>query len=126
MFYEQDWVMKQIRLLVRFVARAVFKKDTAEYKALIEESLSGSDILHEELLHFLSRADICNAENYLFENLNTKSKSHLAVALDFYERLNAFSDEELENADFSREEVKDGLNNVLELFGLDFASEMFS
>ncbi len=125
MFYEQDWVMKQIKLLVRFVARAVFKKDTAEYKILIEESLSGSDILHRELMLFISRGEICKAENFLFDSLDTKSKSHLAVALDFYERLNMLSDEELEKANFSREEIKDGLNNTLELFGLDFASEMY-
>ena len=37
MFYEQDWVMKQIRILVMFVAKVVFGKDTAEYKKLIDE-----------------------------------------------------------------------------------------
>lgn len=125
MFYEQDWVMKQIRLLVRFVARAVFKKDTAEYKELIEESLAGTDILHRELMIFLEEGRICEAENHLFENIDKTEKSHLALALDFYERLNLLSDEELEKADFSREEVKEGLNNALGLFGLDFAKEMF-
>lgn len=126
MLYEQDWVMKQIKLLVRFVARAVFKKDTAEYKELIEESLAGTDILHRELLIFLEEGKICEAENYLFENIDKTGKSHLALALDFYERLNSFSDEELEKANFSREEVKEGLNEILQLFGLDFVKEMFS
>ena len=126
MFYEQDWVMKQIKLLVRFVARAVFKKDTAEYKELIEESLAGTDLLHKELLQFLSEGRICEAENFLFDNLDKSFQSHLALSLDFYERLNLLSDEELENGNFSREEIKDGLNNVLRLFGLDFVRDMFS
>ncbi len=126
MFYEQDWVMKQIKLLVRFVARAVFKKDTAEYKELIEESLAGTDLLHKELLQFLSEGRICEAENFLFQNLDESCKSHLALSLDFYERLNLMSDEELEKGNFSREEIKDGLNNVLRIFGLDFVRDMFS
>ncbi len=125
MFYEQDWVMKQIRLLARFVARAVFKKDTAEYKELIEESLAGTDILHRELMIFLEEGKICEAENYLFENIDSADKKYLALVLDFYEKLNLLSDEELEKAEFSREEVKEGLNNALELFGLDFVKEMF-
>lgn len=118
--------MKQIKLLVRFVAKAVFKKDTAEYKELVEESLAGTDILHRELMFFLEEGKICEAENHLFENIDKTVKGHLALALDFYERLNGLSDEELENANFSREEIKDGLNSVLELFGFDFAREMFS
>lgn len=126
MFYEQDWVMKQIRLLVRFVARAVFKKDTAEYKELIEESLAGTDLLHKELLQYLSEGRICEAENFLFDNIDNSFKSHLALSLDFYERLNLLSDEELEKGNFSREEIRDGLNNVLQLFGLDFVRDMFS
>ncbi|MBQ8503512.1 MAG: hypothetical protein IJ491_04450 [Clostridia bacterium] len=126
MFYEQDWVMRQIKLLVRFIARAVFKKDTAEYKELIEESIAGTDILHRELMLLVSEGRICEAENFLFDNLDKTMRGHLALALDFYERLNNLSDEELEQANFSREEIKDGLNNVLDLFGLDFAREMFS
>ncbi len=126
MFYEQDWVMKQIRLLVRFVARAVFKKDTAEYKELVEESLAGTDLLHRELTELVKQGKVCEAENLLFENLDKTFKCHLALALDFYERLNLLSDEELEKADFSREEIKEGLNTVLELFGMDFVKDMFN
>ena len=54
MFYEQDWLMKQIQILVRFIAKTVFKKDTDEFSEIIEKSASGADILYKELLVFPS------------------------------------------------------------------------
>ena len=123
MFYEQDWLMKQIQMLVRFIAKAVFKKDTDEFSELIEESASGADILYKELLAFLNEGEICKAENHLYDSIDYKSKYHLAIAVDFYSRLNSYSDEELERSNFSREEIKDGLRHITSLFGMNFADE---
>ncbi len=125
MFYEQDWLMKQIQILVRFIAKTVFKKDTDEFSEIIEKSASGADILYKELLVFLKNGEICKAENHLYDSIDVKSKHHLAVALDFYSRLNLLSDEELERADFSREEIKEGLKSITSLFGLDFTTDFF-
>ncbi|MBR3817031.1 MAG: hypothetical protein IKJ27_09940 [Clostridia bacterium] len=126
MFYEQDWLMKQIQMLVRFIGKAVFKKDTDEFTQIIEKSASGADILFKELLCMLAEGEICRAENHLFDSVDVKSKYHLAVALEFYSRLNMLSDDELEKADFSREEIKEGMVNITSLFGLDFTDEYFN
>lgn len=126
MFYEQDWLMKQIQILVRFIGKAVFKKDTDEFTQIIEKSASGADILFKELLCMLAEGEICRAENHLFDSVDVKSKYHLAVALEFYSRLNMLSDDELEKADFSREEIKEGMVNITSLFGLDFTDEYFN
>lgn len=125
MFYEQDWLMKQIQTLVRFIAKTVFKKDTDEFSEIIEKSASGADILYKELLVLLSEGEICRAENHLYDSVDTSSKYHLAVAMEFYSKLNLLSDEELEKADFSREEIKDGLKSITTLFGLDFTIDYF-
>ena len=126
MFYEQDWLCKQIQMLVRFVAKVVFGKDTAEYKFLIEESLTGTNALHRDIVNLLQKGDICQAENMLFDNIDPQNKEHLALAVDFYERVNNLSDEELERAFFSRSEIKDGIRNVMEMFGLGFSDEFLS
>ncbi len=125
MFYEQDWLMKQIQILVRFIAKTVFKKDTDDFSEIIERTASGVDILYKELRVFLEKGEICKAENHLYDSIDLKSRHHLAVAVEFYSVLNLLSDEELENADFSREEIKDGLKNITNLFGLTFASDFF-
>ena len=123
MFYEQDWLGKQIQMLVRFVARVVFGKDTAEYKYLIEESMSGTDTLHITLVQLIKQGEICRAENLLFENLDSGNKRHLALALDFYSRLNELDEDVLLADNFSRSEIRDGIRNVMEMFGLDFSDE---
>ena len=125
MFYEQDWLMKQIQMLVRFIARTLFGRDTDEFSEIIEKSSCGADILYKELLCMLREGEICKAENHLFDSVDTSSKYHLAVAVEFYSILNSYSDEVLEKADFSREEVKDGLKTITALFGLDFAGDFF-
>ncbi len=125
MFYEQDWLMKQIHMLVRFIAKTVFKKETDEFSEIIEKNASGADVLYKELLYMLREGEICKAENHLFDSADTSDKYHLAVALDFYSRLNLLSDEELEKADFSREEIKEGLKSITSLFGLDFTTDFF-
>ena len=123
MFYEQDWLGKQIQILVRFIAKAVFGKDTDEFTELIEKSASGADILYKELQIFLREGEICKAENHLYDSIDASDRHHLAVAVEFYSLLNRMSDEELEKGNFSREEIKDGLKNISSIFGIGFADE---
>lgn len=118
--------MKQIQILVRFIGKAVFKKDTDEFSEIIEKSASGADLLYKELLCMLGEGEICRAENHLFDSVDVKNKHHLAVALEFYSRLNLLSDEELEKGNFSREEIKEGMVTITSLFGLDFTDEFFN
>jgi hypothetical protein len=47
------------------------------------------------------------------------AKRRLAVACEFYQRLNALSDEALEEANFSREEINEGLVAVMKRYGLE-------
>ena len=126
MFYQQDWLGKQIQLLVRFVARVVFGKDTAEGAKLIEQSADGTDLLYRDIKKLLNEGRICQAENLLFDSIEPGNKNHLAVAIEFYSMLNDLSDEVLEGNSFSRSEIKDGIRAVMEMYGLDFTDEFLS
>ena len=59
---------------------------------------------------------INEAENWLFEMINPQEANHLTFAMDFYERLSKMSNAELEEHDFSKEEIIHRLNKVDELF----------
>ena len=117
--------MKQIQILVRFIAKTVFKRDTDDFSEIIEKGACGADLLHKELMQMLIRGEICKAENHLFDSIDTSSKYHLAVAMDFYTRLNLLADEELEAADFSREEIKEGIKSITVAYGMDFTTDYF-
>ncbi|MGI6005501.1 MAG: DUF6483 family protein, partial [Christensenellales bacterium] len=84
-----------------------------------KNDLSRGDLLHKELLALLGQGEINRAENLLFEQMEIGNMMHLMVALDFYERLGALSDRELEASDFSRQEIKSALEEIAMAYGLD-------
>jgi hypothetical protein len=108
MFFENDWIMRQINLLVQFVAHTVFRKDTVAYNIEDEDHLTDTDKLYRKLQELLKEDKICEAEDLLFDNY-ADTDAYLALALDFYLTVAKRSDEELERCNFSRQEVYDGI-----------------
>ncbi len=120
MIYQQDWIIKQIENMVQMIAKIIFKKDVVTYTVTNNEVNTGKDLLYTELLELLSSLKINQAENLLFNNIKTSDWDYLKIAMDFYTKLNKLSDEELAEADFSREEIKNGLEEILKMFGVLF------
>lgn len=118
MALKQDWILKQIDMLIQFVARLVFHKDTAAYKINDESNLSQTDLIHKKLTCLIKEEKFGDAEDFLFDNINESSIDYLEMSLDFYQRLNAITDTELEENDFSREEIEHGLRDILKKFNV--------
>lgn len=116
--YQQDWMMRQIGDMVKVIARIVFKKDTITYEITNSEISTDTDLLHKELIELLNLLKINEAEDLLFKNIKTDDLNYLKIAVDFYNRLNELSDEQLEKADFSRDEIKSGLEDISKKFGV--------
>jgi len=113
----EDYVMRQIDMAVRLIARLVFKKDTAEYKIVPDEA-AGCDILYLELMKLAGSGEINEAENLLFERSDINDLGFLEVAIAFYDKINNYGDAFLEISGYSREEAKEGLGGMCELFGV--------
>ncbi|HJA67474.1 MAG TPA: hypothetical protein H9955_14420 [Candidatus Mediterraneibacter cottocaccae] len=67
------------------------------------------------------------AENLLWEALEEKSADHLETGLAFYYHINEFEDEFLLANHYSRDEIRDGLRNMLREYEIDdsiFMSEL--
>lgn len=75
--------------------------------------------MYERIINLLNQLKINEAEDLLFENIDTKDLIYIKVAMDFYNRLNKLNDEELEMADFTREEIKSGLEDILKLYNIN-------
>lgn len=118
MSLKQDWILKQIDMLIQFVARLVFHKDNLTYEINDKTNLSHTDLIHEKLKLLLSNGKIGEAEDVLFDNIIENSIDSLELSLDFYQRLNSLTDKYLEENDFSRKEVEDGLRDVLKRFNI--------
>lgn len=118
MYFKNDWMMRQTDTLVRFLAKTVLKKDTPEYEPGGGENFSDGDLLHRQLLELLGKGRICTAEDLLYDRLDPADVRYLSLALDFYDRLNRLPDDELEDGGFSREEVGDGVRQIMRRFNI--------
>ncbi|WP_099468420.1 DUF6483 family protein [Konateibacter massiliensis] len=115
--FKEDYVMKMIHELVKTVLKLMFHIDNVDDTIVLENEAANE--LYKKLMGLTKEYKINDAENFLYENLDENNMEELKAALLFYEQLNYLSDDDLENADFSREEIKDGIQVVLERFGCE-------
>ena len=123
MGFQDDWMMRQIEMMTRFIANVVFKKNEEEIKYEIigniedTDSLTSTDKTYLELCALVKDGEIGQAEDLLFDNMEYSDK-YIELASDFYRRLNRMSDDELEAGGFSRDEVYDGYVEIMSLLGV--------
>ena len=117
MGFQDDWIMRQIDIIARFVANLAFNKNGIEYQPGTTEMLSETDELHFLLDRLIKEGEIGRAEDMLFDNLQFTDR-YIELATDFYQKLNRLSDKELEEGDFSRDEVYDGYIDILTRLGV--------
>ena len=122
MYFQKDWLMRQIEDMIRIIAKIYFGKDFSKYEIVDQTHMTETDVWYKTLLALVDQRRLGEAEDLLFDTIDTDNAHHMSVALDFYHTLNALSDEELEDADFAREEVRDGLKQICELFGIPAAA----
>ena len=118
MDFEQDYIMRQIKQMMQALAKIIFnKKEELEIgeSGTIAAGTGGEEI---DLFALADSGQINEAENLLYEYLDTSDLSQLKNAFAFYEHLNTYQNEFLEEHDYSREEVLDGIKNISREFGL--------
>jgi len=118
----KDWLSGQIDLLARGLAVMLFGKSAAR-EMVSEDEESGGLTISEDilLLHmlqkYISEGKINEAENLLFSSIEQNSSMNkLKTALNFYSQLDEKSDEFLQEHDFSRQEIYDGLAYVAGIY----------
>lgn len=118
---QNDWIMQQIEMITRFVAKVIFNKDDSQntfwYELEDSENLSETDKIYIKINSLLKENKLCEAEDILFENI-TFSDKYAELATDFYKRLNNLSNKELESCNFSRNEIYEGYIDILTQLGI--------
>lgn len=114
--YQQDWDMLNVEIVGKYIARRILYKDKISYEVSDELKPSQADLLYKKLKDLIMERRICEAENLLFQNLDTNNIEYLAIALDCYQSINQLTEVELEENDFSRQEINDGLNEIIHKF----------
>ena len=122
--FEQDYVMRLIKEMVRAILKLLFNIDTDSPSAELLEDAKEQQTL-DELLDMVDNGFINEAENKIYEITEEGKKSDLEMALLFYSYLNDKSDEFLEAHNYGRDEIKAGLKDITVRYGVDGFAEMF-
>ena len=119
MVYEQDYILRQIEILMQGIRRVFFgKREKGAAAFAVSGALPGA-LWYTRVLERLEAGDINGAENLLFALMDPAEPQGLLAALDFYNRLRRIPEERLLESGFSHAEVEQGLLDAAALYGLD-------
>ncbi len=119
MVYEQDYILRQIEILMQGIRRVFFgKREKGAAAFAVSGALPGA-LWYTRVLERLEAGDINGAENLLFALMDPGEPQGLLAALDFYNRLRRIPEERLLESGFSLAEVEQGLLDAAALYGLD-------
>lgn len=122
--FEQDYIMRLIKEMVRILLKMLFHIDTDAPTAEVLSETEQREAL-DNLLDAVDHGRINEAENKVCELASGGNRDNLEVALLFYSYLNDKTDDFLEENDFSREEIKEGLKDIISKYGLSSLTDMF-
>ena len=122
--FEEDYIMRQIREMVRMLLKLLFQMDLEEDSEELLRGTKENEVLRE-LLEMVDDGRINEAENRVYELCEDGEMANLKVMLLFYDYLNGKSDEYLEECEFNREELKEDMRDLLAGFGLSDMAETF-
>lgn len=110
---EKDYIMRIIKEMVRMLFSLLFGR---RYSAVEIENVNKFEIEGKTLDDLLDMADsgkINEAENILLDGLDYGNKENVAVAALFYQHLSEMDECFLSENNYSKEEVLDGMKNLV-------------
>lgn len=122
--FEQDYMMRMIKEMVRTILRLLFRTDLDSPTADLLKNEEEQDML-QELMEMVDEGEINEAENRLYEVMTGDDKAHLEMAILFYAYLNEQDDDFLEQHEYSREEIKLGIQDLTSSYGIEGISDVF-
>lgn len=122
--FEQDYIMRLIKEMVRMLLKLLFHIDTAAPTAELLSETEERKVL-DDLLDLVDDGNINEAENKIYELTLNGNMGNLEIALLIYSYLNDKTDEFLERNNYSRKEIKEGLEDVISRYGFGGLTDMF-
>ncbi len=115
---KQDYIMRIIHEMVRTLLKLLFGIDEERTEEIVFSDARLGDV-YQRLRALAAEGRINEAENLLWEQMDGQGLEPFQMAVLFYDYLNTFTDEELEQADYSREEISEGLLAAAKQYGYE-------
>ena len=113
-----DYIMDMIEDFGEFLLNLRAKATHNEEFSIVnhDENLGEAGLQGIMLKRMCAAGKINEAENLLFDLLDEHPEpDYFYIALDFYKELSLYTDQKLTECNFSREEIADGLREVMDL-----------
>ncbi|MBD5526288.1 MAG: hypothetical protein HDR04_18200 [Lachnospiraceae bacterium] len=114
---EKDYIMRIIKEMVRVLFSLMFGK---KYVSVEQEAENGYEVSGkklDELLTMIDNGEINEAENLVLEEIDYSNRNELAAAALFYQYLSEKNEDFLKKNNYSKEEVLDGINQIMQKAG---------
>ena len=115
-YYEKDYIMRLIHGIALVLARLLLGKQMESAGEIVTILDKQEKEQNDLLLRMVDEGQINKAEERLFdllENASWDDRHKAAVAICLYSHVNDKDDEFLEKADFTREEIMEGLEDAM-------------
>ena len=122
--YELDYIMRIIKEIVRTLIKLLFNVDTEMAEERLVEDTE-SNLLYSELCKLVDGGKMCEAENRLYDLMDSDRNNADLIAVMTYSYMNDKSDEFLIEHNFSRAEVEEGLKRIAQKNGLSGLDDIF-
>lgn len=115
--FEQDYIMRIVKEIARVLAKVLFNKEVStlieEKKSVVRDGCGDDDIFS-----MADKGEINKAENILDDIIENNPREGTEMGIAFYAYINEFDNEFLEKSNFSRDEIKLGLERIVKRTGL--------
>jgi hypothetical protein len=114
---EKDYMMRIIKEMVKILCSLMLGKQYTSVELPEENRYEVSGRTLEEYERMIDQGLINEAENLLLEKIDYRQKEDVLAAALFYQYLDEKDEEFLIKHNYSKEEVLDGIQNVMEHAG---------
>ena len=118
--FKQDYIMNQVRNLAKLLVKLVLHKESLNVELQGELGTSDSGNLLRQLQEMVRCGEINEAENLLYESLDFADLEQYETALAFYVMINELEDTVLEEHNYSRAEIIEGISDISKRFGIPY------
>lgn len=116
--FENDWIMRQIDSMSDMLGRLILRKEKAEIN--IEDELTDEEVKKyaKHIKELVQAGNYDEAMQYLQDHFGKGNMEYLRVALAYFDRLNALSEEELKKGNYTRNALYRDLEFISEQYGI--------
>lgn len=115
---EKDYILRMIKDLTKSISYIILGKSEIEYDLPKENEYSRSDYLYIKIVELANCGKINEAEDMLFREIDTSNLIEFEMAIAFYLYLNDFDNNYLEENNYSRDEISEGIKSICKEFGV--------